>query len=326
MKAAVLAVASVAMMQGALAQDAGRVKIERPEDKVDIKGAPPPQGAVVLFDGSGLDRWGTARGKLPARWPVAQGAMEARGGAIVTRQNFEGYFRLHLEFRIPKAPRGADQEHTAGVYLQGRYKVQIFDSYGADSQEFDCGAIYGLSAPLVNACKAPSVWQSFDIDFRSPRCRTVAVGEWITLPPHLGMGRDIEFFERRGERLEKTGPAIMTVYHNGKLIQEQVAIADDNMASGLGGDVCRPGPIMLEGNGSHVQFRNIWLARADAFPAQPAPAAAQPVYLTIRTTANAELWIAGVKVAGQGTERRPSSRAIPTATKSGPRGPKTAGP
>jgi hypothetical protein len=213
--------------------DLGDFKIAKAEDRVDVTSTAPPTGAIVLFDGKNLDNWLRRGGKEPAAWKlVADGAMQAGGGDIVSRQKFDGHFKLHVEFRVPYQPKAAGQGRgNSGVYLQGRYEVQILDSYGLKSQNNDCGAIYGVSAPLVNACKAPTIWQSYDIDFHAPKCAN-------------------------GKKVE---PARITVHQNAIKIQDNVAITVDNTTAGNGGDPCTPGPILLQDHGNPVQFRNIWL-------------------------------------------------------------------
>jgi hypothetical protein len=211
--------------------DISRLAVAKPEDKADVKTVPPPQGARVLFDGKNLDGWEMATGG-PAIWPVADGHTEAVKGSLVTKEKFNGDFRLHVEFRVPYMPKDKGQKRgNSGVYLQGRYEVQILDSYGLEPQKNDCGAIYEVAAPQVNACKAPTVWQSYDIEFHAPKCDN-------------------------GKKVE---PAWMTVYQNGVKIQDKVKIPVDNTRAGLGGDVCQPGPIMLQYHSDPVQFRNIWL-------------------------------------------------------------------
>jgi hypothetical protein len=215
--------------------DLGDLKVARPEDRQDVPVVPPPSGALVLFDGEGLDRWVKADGKSAPAWElVGGGAMQVspRGGSLITRQKFDGHFKLHVEFRVPYMPKAQGQGRgNSGVYLQGRYEVQILDSYGLKSQDNDCGGIYKVATPKVNACKAPTVWQSYDIDFRAPR------------------------FED-GKKVE---PARISVLQNGVPIHEDVVIPIDNTTSGLGGDPSQPGPIMLQDHGNPVQYRNIWL-------------------------------------------------------------------
>jgi hypothetical protein len=214
--------------------DISDVKLAKPEDKVDVKSEAPPKGAIVLFDGKSLDGWVKTDGKTKAHWKLVDGGVMqvASGGNIITEKTFDGAFKLHVEFRVPYMPQAKGQARgNSGVYVQGRYEVQVLDSYGLESKIDDCGAIYGVAIPKVNACKAPTVWQSYDIEYQSPKC----------------------------ENGKKTEPARMTVFHNGVKIHDDVKITKDNTTAGLGGDVCKPGPIMLQDHGNPVQFRNIWL-------------------------------------------------------------------
>jgi hypothetical protein len=214
--------------------DISELKILKPEDKEDVKSTPPPPGALVLFDGKNLDNWERARSQGAAPWKLVAGAMEVSGGDIKTKQTFDGRFKLHVEFRVPYMPTAKGQQRgNSGVYVQGRYEVQVLDSYGLKSKDNDCGGIYTIAAPLVNVCKAPTIWQSYDIEFQAPTC----------------------------EDGKKKAPAVMTVHHNGVKIHDKVKITSDNTTAGLGGDVCKPCPIMLQDHGNAVQYRNIWLVQ-----------------------------------------------------------------
>src|SRR5262245_15805733 len=225
--------------------DISDLKLAKPEDKVDVKGTPAPKGAVVLFDGKSLDGWVSRKdGKAAAPWKLLpDGVVEVRGGDVHTKETFAGKFKLHVEFRVPYYPgKRGQQRGNSGVYVQGRYEVQVLDSYGVKPAMGDCGAIYGVSVPSVNACKAPTVWQSYDIEFTSPR------------------------FEGK----KQVAPARMTVYHNGVKIQDDVALVKKegdketfvaNTTAGMGGDPSTPGPIMLQDHGDPVQYRNVWLLK-----------------------------------------------------------------
>jgi hypothetical protein len=222
--------------------DISDLKVAKPEDKEDVKGTPPPKEAIVLFDGKNLDNWAKTDGKAAAPWKLVDGAMQSGGGNIITKDKFDGNFKLHVEFRVPYMPSAKGQGRgNSGVYVQGRYEVQVLDSYGLESKDDDCGAIYKVSKPKVNACKAPTVWQSYDIEFTAPKCEDGKITE----------------------------PARMTVYHNGVKIQDDVRLVHKNKegqeepvtntTAGLGGDPCKAGPIMLQDHGNPVQFRNVWL-------------------------------------------------------------------
>ncbi len=221
--------------------DISELKLAKPQDKEDVPLTPAPKGAIVLFDGKSLDGWIYKNGK-PAGWELLPGGiMQVKGGDIHTRQTFTGKFKLHVEFRVPYEPKRSGQgKGNSGVYVQGRYEVQVLDSYGVKPGMGDCGAIYGVKPPSVNACKAPTVWQSFDIEFTSPQF----------------------------EGTKQVAPARMTVYHNGIKIQDDVPLVTEekgkkvfvtNTTAGMGGDPAKPGPIMLQDHGDPVQYRNVWL-------------------------------------------------------------------
>ena len=215
--------------------DISDVKLLKSEDKEDVKSTAAPEGAIVLFAGKSLDGWVKRNNpKDKAHWKLLEGGiMQVEGGGdIMTEKTFDGSFKLHVEFRVPYLPKASGQGRgNSGVYLQGRYEVQVLDSYGLDSKDNDCGGIYSIAKPLVNACKAPTIWQSYDIEFHSPICKDG----------------------------KKSEPGHTTVHHNGVKIHDDVKLTKDNTTSGLGGDPCTAGPILLQDHGNPVQYRNIWL-------------------------------------------------------------------
>lgn len=190
-----------------------------------------PSDAVLLFDGKDLSQWVQADSGRAAVWKVENGYMEVKGGNIRTKQEY-GDCQLHVEFWLPLMANATGQARAnSGVYLQGRYEVQVLDSYGLDSRNNDCGAIYGVAAPSVNACRPPQQWQSYDIIFHAPR------------------------YNDKGEL---TDEARMTVLHNGVLIHENVEIPSTTTA-GMQNDPRLPGPVMLQDHGNAIRYRNIWI-------------------------------------------------------------------
>ena len=196
-------------------------------------GARPPAGAIVLFDGTGLDQWQKLNGQ-PARWKLVEGgAMEVarKSGSIATKRKFTD-IQLHLEFRTPFMPGAKGQRRgNSGVYLQRRYEVQVLDSYGLAGKNNECGGIYKVAAPKVNMCAPPLQWQSYDITFRAPR------------------------FDRNGKKVEN---ARVTVIHNGVTIHENLAVPHPTGGGRRHGETPKPDGLMLQDHGNPVQFRNIW--------------------------------------------------------------------
>ena len=192
----------------------------------------PPESAVVLFNGSDLSNWTSRDGGEPG-WAVEEGVMAVvpRTGDIMTTERFADHF-LHLEFMTPDMPEATGQaKGNSGVFLQGRYEIQVLDSYGIEVPGMgDCGAIYNQFAPLVNACKPPLEWQSYDVIFRAPR-----------------LNDDGEIVE----------PTRVTVLQNGLVILNNVILSGTTGAN-IGGGVGEPGPLLLQDHGNLVKFRNIW--------------------------------------------------------------------
>lgn len=195
-----------------------------------------PRGALSLFDGKDLSAWLSRKSGNPALWKVKDGYLEVvpLAGDIYTKENFRD-FQLHIEFWLPDMPDANGQARAnSGVYLQGRYEIQVLDSYGLESKWDDCGAIYKFAAPLRNACKKPETWQTYDIAFRA--CRFNA-----------------------GGRLEEQGR--LTVFHNGILIHNNLHLRGPS-GGALDNDESKPGPILLQDHHNLVRYRNIWIIPA----------------------------------------------------------------
>jgi len=190
----------------------------------------PPSDAIVLFDGSDMSAWEGGE-----NWIVQDGYTQSARGDITTRQGF-GDCQLHLEFATPADVSGSGQGRgNSGVYMMNRYEIQVLDSY-ENKTYFDgqCAAIYKQSPPIVNACRGPSEWQSYDIIFTAPR------------------------FDDAGE-LESA--AYVTVLHNGVLVHNHFELLGGTFYNRPPGYSAHPDklPIKLQFHGNPVRFRNIWV-------------------------------------------------------------------
>ena len=198
-----------------------------------------PLPSYVLFNGTDTLKWTSVNGGGPVPWPIVPtSALQVvpGTGSIQTTQTFTD-FQLHVEFRTPTPRVPGPTSGNSGVYIQGRYEVQIFDSFGvATPGTNDCGAIWGLIPPTTNACLAPGEWQSYDITFHA--------SQW--------------------NGATKVRDARITVMLNNILVQNDVAIPGTT----IGGVPEAPtaGPILLQDNGASVQFRNIVVTPLDAAP------------------------------------------------------------
>lgn len=209
----------------------------RADDKKDEGPKPPPRGVVVLFDGKDLSGWVKAGSKKPAEWKLEDGYMEVARGNILTKEKFGPDFKLHVEFWLPLMADKKDQGRAnSGVFVQGRYEIQVLDSYHNDTYaNGSVGALYGIIAPdkeaQQKAVKPPERWNIYDITFRSPRV------------------------DDKGKVTEK---GRITVVLNG------VTLIDDGKFDHVTGGAIdtklgEPGPLMLQDHGCKVRYRNIWL-------------------------------------------------------------------
>jgi hypothetical protein len=194
---------------------------KRIERRSPTLGAKPPEGAVVLFDGSRADAF--QGGRMTDDGLLMEGA--------TSKERFQD-FTLHLEFRTPFMPHARGQARgNSGCYLQGRYEVQILDSFGLEGKHNECGGIYETRDPDVNMCLPPLQWQTYDIDYTAAR------------------------YDAQGNKIAN---ARITVRHNGVLVHENVELPKATRAAPLA-EGPEPGPVFLQNHGNPVRFRNIWV-------------------------------------------------------------------
>jgi hypothetical protein len=210
---------NVAILYDRDGKETGR--LEKVERRSPSLGAEPPADAIVLFDGTSAGQF--ERGMLTEENLLA--------ADCETREKF-GDHTLHIEFRTPFKPAARGQERgNSGVYIQGRYECQVLDSFGLEGENNECGGIYSIGKPLVNACLPPLTWQTYDMEFTAARYE--------------------------GET--KVRNARVTIRHNGILIHDDLELTKGTPGKNPEG----PGPdvIYLQGHGNPVVFRNIWVVK-----------------------------------------------------------------
>jgi hypothetical protein len=204
-------------------------KVAPGEFGTQAKAGSAPGDALVLFDGKNLEQWKALPG-----WKVENGELVSGNGLLTTQQEF-GDCQLHLEWQAPNPPQGEMfNQGNNGVLMMGLTEIQIFDSWTnklyADGQ---AASVYAQTPPLVNACRPPGEWQTYDI-------------VWIV--PVFENGKLIK-------------PARVTMFHNGLLVHHFQEVYGDTPHRGLASykSPITKGPVSLMGHNSPVRFRNIWI-------------------------------------------------------------------
>lgn len=184
-------------------------------------GEQPPPGAVVLFDGKNSAAFEGGK--------VEEGLLCP---PVTSKQKF-GSHKLHIEFLLPYQPEDRAQGRgNSGIYLQGRYEVQMLDSFGLKGEHNECGGIYSVKAPDVNMCLPPLAWQTYDIEYTAAKYD----GDKVVSKPKV------------------------TVVHNGVMIHKEVELPSDrNTTAAPAKAGPEPGPIYLQDHGNPVRYRNIWV-------------------------------------------------------------------
>ena len=195
----------------------------------------PPSDAIILFDGTDLSAWNKQD------WTVADGILTVKPGTgdIRTKQHF-GSVQLHLEFATPSEVSGSSQGRgNSGVFFNDKYEVQILDSYDNETYyDGQCASIYKQRAPLVNACRKPGEWQTYDIIYNRPELE-IADGKVVNV----------------------IRPAYVTVFQNGVLVINHHEIEGTTFWHTAPVYEAHPpkGPIQLQDHGNLMRFRNIWV-------------------------------------------------------------------
>jgi hypothetical protein len=167
---------------------------------------------VALFDGKTMDAWGVQHKQNPMNWVVADGVMsspEKQGNNLVSKQTFKD-FKLEAEYAIAKGSNG-------GIYLRGRYEMQLLEDAGQPLTLQNHMSIYGRTAPAVNASKPADEWQTVEITVVANR---------------------------------------VSVTLNGQKVQDN-SVIEGITGGALDANETEPGPIMLQGDHGKVSFRKV---------------------------------------------------------------------
>jgi len=188
-----------------------------------------PSDAIVLFDGSDLSQWNSSD------WKIENGELIAVSDELTTKQSF-GDCQLHIEWQAPDPPQGDIWDcGNNGVVLMGLFEIQVYDSYTEKLYpDGQAASVYGQSPPMVNACRRPGQWQSYDIIFFAPVFKNGKLEE----------------------------PAYVTVLHNGVLVHHNQKIygpTGHRFLPEYNKPIGEKLPLSLSAHDNPVRFRNIWL-------------------------------------------------------------------
>jgi len=221
----------------------GMTEIFEPEVAIVQPGArdsDPPSDAIVLFDGTNVDKeWTDSRGN-PSKWIVQDGSLVCvKGSGVIQSKRKFGSVQLHIEWKTPSEVIGNGQGRgNSGVYMQELYEVQVLDSYNNKTYRHgQAGSLYKQHAPLVNVSRKPGEWQSYDIIYTAPTFNPKDTTTYFT-PPRI------------------------TVLHNGVLIQNNVSLRGPTQYIGIPEYTIKvhgPKSLVLQDHGNPVAYRNIWI-------------------------------------------------------------------
>ncbi len=204
------------------AQENSFAELSKIQRQSPTLGAKPPKDAIVLFDGSSVAAFRDGQLKED----------KLLGVGCETEKMFGDHY-LHLEFHTPFMPKARGQKRgNSGVYLQGRYEVQVLDSFGLAGKDNECGGIYKVAEPKVNMCYPPLTWQTYDIDFTAAKY---------------------------GAQGMKVVNARATIRHNGVVIHQDLELPSHT--PGKRKEANEPGPLFLQNHNDPVVYQNIWVVK-----------------------------------------------------------------
>jgi hypothetical protein len=218
----------------------GAEKTQRLFDGKDLAGWRTPSGTWTVAKGVSLDPADPAKFVIAPGQGVAVNSSSNHTVDLITEAEF-GDMEAHVEFCIAK-------HSNSGVYLMGRYEIQIYDSFGVEKDKYpgiECGGIYPRwindkdvegHSPRINASKPPGQWQSFDITFRAPR------------------------FDASGKKIANA--KVVKMLHNGKIVHENVELTGPTRGP-IAEDEKATGPIRLQGDHGPVAYRNLRMKAVD---------------------------------------------------------------
>lgn len=166
---------------------------------------------VVLFDGTSMEHWQPQVKDKPLGWTIVEGVMtnEPKANNLVSRHRFMD-FRIRCEYKV-------EDKSNSGIYLRGRYELQVLGDYGKPTESHGHMALYSRVAPSVNASLPPGQWQTME---------ATIVGNRVT------------------------------VTLNGKKVHDNILI-EGITGGALDSNEGDPGPIMIQGDHEKVWFRRV---------------------------------------------------------------------
>jgi hypothetical protein len=211
------------------------VKIIQPGEKTGDA----PADAIILFNGGDFSQEWTDENGSPSKWTVKDGALySVKGAGVIKSKRKFNNFQLHIEWKTPSEVSGESQGRgNSGVFLQEQYEVQVLDSYNNRTyRNGQAGAMYKQYPPLVNVCRKPGEWQTYDIIYTAPTFGSDSVSYYT--PPRV------------------------TVLQNGVLVQNNVSLRGPTVYIGIPEYFVKKhgaGSLVLQDHGNPVAYRNIWI-------------------------------------------------------------------